>query len=239
MYNINGKSLFRLNTEVLVEFGDGSTIDIRKILHQLAFLQQEDAGGDVGNEVEVVAGDDDRGALLLADALNHVGDSHLRRWIEIVERLIQEKNLRINNHRSNDANLLAVALRKITEILLGSHDFIVHKALKLSQSLLQGFIVNVINISYEIEVFLRGEEVDEESTVDVTAGIFLPDLTLVHLLSIAFHETVISLNQVENQTEQGGLARTIITYESYQLALCNTQIINIEYGIAIIYLLRF
>ena len=39
--------------------------------------QQEDAGGDVGNEVEVVAGDDDRGALLLADTLNHVGDSHL------------------------------------------------------------------------------------------------------------------------------------------------------------------
>ena len=43
MYNINGKSLFRLNTEVLVEFSDGSTIGIRKILHQLAFLQQEDA----------------------------------------------------------------------------------------------------------------------------------------------------------------------------------------------------
>ena len=40
--------LFRLNTEVLVEFGDGSAISIRKILHQLAFLQQEDAGGDVG-----------------------------------------------------------------------------------------------------------------------------------------------------------------------------------------------
>ena len=62
LYNINGKSLFRLNTEVLVEFGDGSAISIRKILHQLAFLQQEDAGGDVGNEVEVMAGDDDRGA---------------------------------------------------------------------------------------------------------------------------------------------------------------------------------
>ena len=117
-------------------------------------------------------------------------------------------------------------------------DFIVHKALKLRQSLLQGFIVDVIDICDEIEVFLRGEEVDEESAVDVTAGIFLPRFTLVHLLSIAFHETIISLNQVENQTEQGGLARTIITYESYQLALCNTQIINIEYGIAIIYLLE-
>lgn len=113
---------------------------------------------------------------------------------------------------------------KITEILLGSHDFIVHKALKLSQSFLQGFIVNVINISDEIEVFLRGEEVDEESAVDVTAGIFLPGFTLVHLLSIAFHETVISLNQVENQTEQGGLARTIITYESYQLTLATPRL---------------
>ena len=242
MYNINVKriarKLFRLNTEVLVEFGDGSTIGIRKILHQLAFLQQEDAGGDVGNEVEVVAGDDDRGALLLADSLNHVGDSHLRRRVEIVERLIQEKNLRIDDHRSDNANLLSVALREITEILLGSHDFIVHKALKLRQSLLQGLIVDVIDISDEIEVFLRGEEVDEESAVDVTAGIFLPGLTLVHLLSIAFHETIISLNQVENQTEQGSLARTIITYESYQLAICNTQIINIEDGIAIIYLLE-
>ena len=39
-----------------------------------------------------MAGDDDRGALLLADALNHVGDSHLGRWVKIVERLIQEKN---------------------------------------------------------------------------------------------------------------------------------------------------
>ena len=38
--------------------------------------------------------------------------------------------------------------------------------------------------------------------------------------------------------KQGSLARTIITHESYQLALCNTQIINIEYGIAIIYLLE-
>lgn len=231
--------LFRLNTEVLVEFGDGSAIGIRKILHQLAFLQQEDAGGDVGNEVEVMAGDDDRSALLLADTLNHVGDSHLRRRIKIVERLIQEKNLRIDDHRSDNANLLSVALREITEILLGSHDFIVHKALKLRQSLLQDLIVDVIDISNEIEVFLRGEEIDEESAVDVTAGIFLPVFTLVHLLSIAFHETIISLNQVENQTEQSSLARTIITYESYQLALCNTQIINIEYGIAIIYLLRF
>ena len=85
-----------------------------------------------------MAGDDDRSALLLADALNHVGDSHLGRWVEIVERLIQEKNLRIDDHRSDDANLLSVALREITEILLGSHDFIVHKALKLRQSLLQG-----------------------------------------------------------------------------------------------------
>ena len=60
-------------SEVLVEFSDGSTIGIRKILHQLAFLQQEDAGGDVGNEVEVEAGDDDRGALLLADlSLIHI-----------------------------------------------------------------------------------------------------------------------------------------------------------------------
>ena len=76
MYNINVKriarKLFRLNTEVLVEFGDGSAISIRKILHQLAFLQQKDARGDVGNEVEVMAGDDDRGALLLTDALKDV-----------------------------------------------------------------------------------------------------------------------------------------------------------------------
>ena len=36
--------LFRLNTEVLVEFGDGTAIGIRKILHQFAFLQQENAG---------------------------------------------------------------------------------------------------------------------------------------------------------------------------------------------------
>ena len=88
IYLCNIVFLFRLNTEVLVEFGDGSAISIRKILHQLAFLQQEDARGDVGNEVEVMAGDDDRSALLLADALNHVGDSHLGRWVEIVERLI-------------------------------------------------------------------------------------------------------------------------------------------------------
>ena len=53
MYNINGKSLFRLNTEVLVEFSDGSTIGIRKILHQLAFLQQEDAGGDVATKLRL------------------------------------------------------------------------------------------------------------------------------------------------------------------------------------------
>ncbi len=88
MYTINGKSLFRLNTEGLVEFSDGSTIGIRKILQQLSFLHQEDAGGEVGNEVEVLAVDDDRGALLLADDLNNVGDSHLGRWVEIVERLI-------------------------------------------------------------------------------------------------------------------------------------------------------
>ena len=30
-------------------------------------------------------------------------------------------------------------------------------------------------------LYTSGEEVDEESTVDVTAGIFLPGLTLVHL----------------------------------------------------------
>ena len=40
--------------------------------------------------------------------------------------------------------------------------------------MMQGLIVDVINISNEIEVFLRSEEVDEESAVDVTAGIFLP-----------------------------------------------------------------
>ena len=54
IYLCNIVFLFRLNTEVLVEFGDGSAISIRKILHQLAFLQQQDTRGDVGNEVEVV-----------------------------------------------------------------------------------------------------------------------------------------------------------------------------------------
>ena len=33
-----------------------------------------------------------------------VGDSHLRRRVKIVERLIQEKNLRIDDHRSDNSN---------------------------------------------------------------------------------------------------------------------------------------
>ena len=64
--------LLRLNTEILVEFGDSGTIRILQVLDELALFQQEDAGGDICHKVEVVAGDDDRSTIPQKGKEHHI-----------------------------------------------------------------------------------------------------------------------------------------------------------------------
>ena len=170
--------------------------------------------------------------------MNQSGNVHLRRRVEIVERLVEQENLGVDHHCANDTYLLAVSLREITQILLGSHDFIVHKRHKRSQTFLHRLIVNTIQITYKREILLRGQEVNQEASVNIAARIGFPVFRLVDLLSVALHKTIVSLYQVEDKTQQGGLACAVVTYQSYQLALGNIEVFYIQHGCAIIYFLE-
>ena len=63
--------------EVSLENALGQALAVVQVLHDNTFLQEQDAGGDVGDETEVVAGDEHGGAQLAVLLFDEAGHDNL------------------------------------------------------------------------------------------------------------------------------------------------------------------
>ena len=70
------------------------------------------------------------------------------------------------HHGCNDANLLAVALGEVTQILLRTKNLVVHERLEDRQTFAGCLRGETVELSDESEVLLWRIEVDEEASVD-------------------------------------------------------------------------
>ena len=101
--------------------------------------------------------------------------------------------------------------------------------LEILQPLVNLLFRHTVHLSHEIEILLGGEEVDQETFVDIGAGIFLPLFAVDRIDGDFFanlaglgrlcrkgyqHLPIVSFQQIEDQTEEGGLTRTIVSYKS-------------------------
>ena len=135
--------------------------------------------------------------------------------------------------RGHDAHFLLVSCREVPDQFLVPKDLTGHELVELVNTFLCIVFAKATNLAYKGKELLRGEEIDKESVVNIRAREHLPILTLRWVdaeqftIGIAFraeaqsHSAVISLEQVEHQPEQGGLACAIIAYKSYQLAVAD------------------
>ena len=72
----------------------GTAVVVGQVADNLPFLQQRDAGGDVDGVLQVMRGDEDGGPRLLVVLSEHVLQDVLRRWVEEVEGLVEDDQLR-------------------------------------------------------------------------------------------------------------------------------------------------
>ena len=78
-----------LDAEVLFEFGLGAACLVLKVFHDVAFLEEGDAGGDVDGVLQVVTRDEDGGTSGVVILFEQPLDDDLRRGVEEVERLVE------------------------------------------------------------------------------------------------------------------------------------------------------
>ena len=76
----------------------------------------------------------------------------------------------------------------------------------------------------EMEVLLRGEVVDKEGIVDVGGGPVLPTLggtDINHLIGrgTLLHRSLVGTDEVEDETEKGALAGSVVADEAKHLTL--------------------
>ena len=133
-------------------------------------LQQGDARADVHRVVQVVAGDEDGGAVFLVVCPQQVLDDGLAGRVEEVERFVQDEQPRVVQQGGDDAYLLLVAHGVVADELLLSQHLAVHEALEGAEAFVHLFLAESVHAADEVEVFLRREVVDEEAVVDVRAG---------------------------------------------------------------------
>jgi hypothetical protein len=85
-------------------------------LHRLAGIHHAEPVADIQHQAEVVADEQHRGAVLLAQVLDQIDDPRLDRHVERGGGFVedQERGLRHQRHRDDDALLLAA--RKLVRI---------------------------------------------------------------------------------------------------------------------------
>ena len=101
------------------------------------------------------------------------------------------------------------------------------KTLKVLKSLIDSLLAHVGNLANEGEVLFGGEEVDEETFVDISAGFGLPFLRFGRVDAVEGYCSCIRLQQVEQHTEEGGFSCSVVTYESEDVPVVDGQFGNI------------
>lgn len=82
----------------------------------------------------------------------------------------------------------------------------------------------------ELEIFFRGQEIDQEITVEIGAGVIFPGFGLRHIIVFGKDETRLRPDQVEDQAEKGCFACAVISYEPKAFALVYLEGVNVQNG---------
>ena len=191
-------------------------------------LQQGDAWADVHRVVQVVAGDDDGGLVLLVVALQQVLDDGLAGGVEEVEGLVQYEQPGLVQHGGDDAYLLLVAHGVVADELLLPQHLAVHEAVEGLQAAVHLVFLEAVHAADEVEVLLGGEVLDEEALVDEGAGGGLPVLALAHVDAVDGDGTPVGLQQVEHEAEQGGLARAVVAHQAEHVARGDVVVLDVD-----------
>ncbi len=122
-------------------------------------------------------------------------------------------------HGRDDAYLLLVARREVADELLLSHHLAIHEAVEAGEALVNLLLAQAIHLADEGEVLLGSEVVDEEAIVDEGARVLLPVLCLADIHAAVLHDSAVGLDEVENQSEEGGLSCTVVAHEANHIAV--------------------
>ena len=191
-------------------------------------LQQGDAGADVNGVVQVVAGDEDGGAVFLVIGPQQVLDDGLAGGVEEVEGFVQDEQPGVVQHGADDAYLLLVAHGVIADEFLLSQDLAVHEAVEGAEAFVHVILLQPVHAADEVEVFFGREVVDEEAVVDVRAGDVLPVLGAGDVRPGDGHRALVGLHQVQDEAEQGGLARAVVAHQAQHVAVGDGVVFDVD-----------
>ena len=235
MSQLSGCLPSAFDVEIAFQFLLGRTIVVVDVADDLTVLQQGDARTDIDRVVEVVAGDEDGGTRLAVVVGEQVLDGILRTGIEEVEGFVEDEQAGVHEEGRHDAHLLLVAGREVADELLLSQDFSGHEVLILAELLLQLRLAEAADACDELQVFLGREVVDDEGIIDVGTCPVLPFLRLGHIDGAALvfdgHAAAVGLDEVEDEAEERALARSVVAYETQDLAFMDDELINIYGGL--------
>jgi len=214
--------------KVFFDLGGEVGIVFVMVLDDVSVFEQGDAGADVEGVGEVVRGDDDGGSGLAVVALEQVLHGVLGRGVEEVEGFVEQEELGLVEHGSDDADLLLVACREVADEGFGADDFAVHKVVEALEALLELSCGDVVDLAEEVEIFLGGEIVDEEACIDVSSGGGFPLFAVGCGDASDASDTAVGTDEVEDDAEECGLSGSVITNESDDLSVVDDVGVNIE-----------
>lgn len=223
--------------EILFYLGVEEGVVAVVVLDDVAMFEQGDAGADVESVGEVVGGDDDGGVVLVAIGLEQVFHGELGGGVEEVEGFVEQEQLGIVEHGTDDAHFLLVAHRKVANEGFLTEHFAVHETIEKQQTVVQHGVGNVGYFCNKTEILFGGEIVDEEASIDKGTRVCLPTLAFrgvardwfpIHK-SVDGDTTSIGMQEVENDAEEGCLACTIIADKTDGFAAMNGIALDVEH----------
>ena len=152
----------------------------------------------------------------------------------IVERLVQDEDPGTDEHRADDADLLAVAVGEVVEKLPGSQDLPAHQRLEVLQPQLDFGLGNPIHLADEAEVLLRRIEIDEERGIQEGARETLPGIVLVYAFTVDGDVSAVGLDQIQHQAHHRRLAGAVVADQAHQFPFFEGQFRNVERGDAVV-----
>ena len=124
---------------------------------------------------------------------------------------------------------------KIPNEFVLAQNFIGKEGRHIVEKTLYLLLVEVVELADEIEVLLRTQEADEEVFVEEGSDTALPIVTTRYGDAVDGDATAIRFDQIEDETEEGSLAGTVIAYQTEGFAVAYGEMGNIQYGNPIVF----
>jgi hypothetical protein len=223
----------RLDFEIGLQFLEriGSRIEI---LDDPAFLHEQDPGADIGDMVNIVAADEDGHRMAVLPFFQHFDQAQLGGRVEVREWFVEDKDLRFTQQTGGDSDFELVAFREVPDILSAAEDTAVEEGFEVLQKFIDIAAGAIVQAAYEIEIFFRGEIVDQKAFVEVGGSILFPVLGSSNVLIVGGDLAFISADEVEQEAEESRFAGPVISHESYHFTLPGRKLRDIDDGIAIV-----